>query len=131
MTCHCGNCEDHRVDSWKMFDHEDIQWTETTPDIVKEELMLQHLGVDSGRSQSLAPNLSSLPREVKQVDILILVNERKTTVQAHYQGDIIYDVETGIGANEMGFLFQSTVIPLRDMVEALGFECSTEVVKNV
>lgn len=23
MTCHCGNCEDHRVDRWKMFDREE------------------------------------------------------------------------------------------------------------
>ena len=38
MTCHCGNCEDHRVDSWKMFDHDSVQWTEATNDKVKEEI---------------------------------------------------------------------------------------------
>ena len=38
MTCHCGSCEDHRVDSWNMFDHDSVQWTEATLDEVKGEL---------------------------------------------------------------------------------------------
>lgn len=38
MTCHCGSCEDHRMDSWNMFDHDSVQWTEATLDEVKGEL---------------------------------------------------------------------------------------------
>lgn len=38
MTCHCGSCEDHRMDSWNMFDHDSIQWTKATLDEVKGEL---------------------------------------------------------------------------------------------
>lgn len=101
------------MDSWKMFDHEDIQWTEATPDSVKE---------------ALAPTLEEKYNE-KLVEIEVLVGN-KTAVQALYCGDLIYYVQTGVDPKELAFLFSDFVIPLRDMLEALGYE-TTEVVKNV
>lgn len=121
MTCHCGNCEDHRVDSWKMFDYDSVQWTEATLDEVKEEIF-------GTPTQHKVKKI--MEEDKKQISIEVLVSGGITTVQVFHVGRMIYHLQTGVGANEMAFLFQDYVIPLRNMLEALGFE-TTEIVKNV
>ena len=136
MTCHCGNCEDHRVDSWKMFDHDSFQWTEAVTDEIKTELFGSRktpIVVKSDRPSSLAGHLGANPEErTKMAEELetraekcyMSVSEEDNTfkVTIRRQGNIIYEQNTGIEVCYLAHLSEDFLVPLRNLLEALGFD---------
>lgn len=167
MTCHCGNCEDHRVDSWKMFDHDSVQWTEAVLDEVKDELfgnnktpiviksdhpnsLAGYYGKNSEERTKMAEELAAasleelawatvdentekahnwiMPKkEVRRqlLTIILTTNEKGDRFVVRIQGEgakVLYELETGIEPQYLGFVAEDHIIPLRNFCEALGYE---------
>lgn len=108
MSCHCGNCEDHRVDSYT----------------VSPEGGIPNDSPPVGGSSVQAP--ASLLKQ-RHVNLIARVQGNNTFLQVWEGEKHIKEFKTGIGANEMAFFFEDMVIPFRDMFEGLGFSVTEEV----
>lgn len=163
MTCHCGNCEDHRVDSWKMFDnkeeqapvqclhlwqfvnasktfarwacsmcnlHEDRPCVEVesgTPDSWKGETFVK---VPPTSTEKLVEEAKEYAKAVtasrrQLLTIVLTTNEKndRFVVRIDKEGaKTIYEQETGIEPQYLAHVAEDYLIPLRNLLENLGFE---------
>lgn len=60
------------------------------------------------------------------VKIYVSLDDREVVVSAYKDEEKIYYKKTGVGFNELAFAFEDEVIPLRDMLEALGYSTTEE-----
>ncbi len=129
MTCHCGNCEDHRVDSWKMFDHGEAPVKEESTISLKkaaENAKDYLVQMEDARLEAAEREVFSF-EEKRHINLIAKVHGHNTYFCISEGGESIAQLKTGIGANEMAFFFEEYMIPFRDIFEKLGFSVTEEV----
>ena len=126
MTCHCGSCEDRSMDRWKMFDNkegeapaslEELAWATTVPPI-------------EGTTQQLVEEAKEYAKVVTEsrrqlLTIILTTNENGDRFVVRVQGEgakVLYDQETGIEPMYLGYVAEDYIIPLRGLLEGLGYD---------
>ncbi len=63
-------------------------------------------------------------KEKETLTIIVEIkNDKVFIIVRNGSGMNVFNKATGIDPQEMGFVFSDEVIPLRDMLELLGFDC--------
>lgn len=122
------------MDRWKMFDHEAPASVEelTQQEAVKnakdylmkkEEERRQAAERDAYDEQYYTEEVERQAQE--RIHIILSKTEEqfpRFKVRVERNDEILYDKKTGIESHQLGFVVEEEVLPLRDLLERLGFD---------